>query len=399
MRTNSFILHHTSNTMSRVRFLCLAVLPITQANTEVDARSAFEDFKLKWNRHYKDHAEEEHRFKIFEEKLAWITEENTKGHGATMVVNDFTDLTASEFASRFANLNQTKADDVFLGSKWMGYHEIRPNETFADAVDWVAKGAVTPVKNQGQCGSCWAFSTVGVIEGRWQIASGRLISLSESQFVDCDHSDDGCDGGLPPRALQFAEDQAICTESSYPYQARDSACRATSCTAGVPRGSIIGVKQTQRGSASSMMSALNAGPVSVAVDASGAFGSYGGGILTNSCGSQLNHAVLAVGYTSSYWKVKNSWGSSWGESGYIRLSTSGDKCGVLDQGSYPVMSGSPGPSPPGPSPPAPSPPGPAPDPSCRWNSDCPPGQKCYYLSAHATSGTCSSDPPGTTLLV
>merc|ERR1712087_719334 len=115
-------------------------------------------------------------------------------------------------------------------------------ESLAASVDWTTKGAVTPVKNQGQCGSCWSFSTTGALEGAWEIASGNLVPLSEQQFVDCDKVDSGCNGGLMDNAFKFAEENAICTEKSYPYKAVGGSCKASSCTTGIPKGSVTGFK-------------------------------------------------------------------------------------------------------------------------------------------------------------
>merc|ERR1711998_628564 len=198
-------------------------------------------------------------------------------------------------------------------------------------------GAVTGVKDQGQCGSCWSFSATGTMEGAWQISTGRLTSLSEQQLVDCDKSSDGCQGGFMDGAVKYAEGHGSCTESSYPYTGRDGYCRESSCSKGIPRGGITGMRTVQR-SAQAMMSALMQGPVSIGVDA-GIFQSYRGGIVSNCYGQQLDHGVLAVGYDSQSFKVKNSWGRSWGESGYIRLSTQGNQCGMLNEGIYPVVQG------------------------------------------------------------
>merc|ERR1711945_19564 len=208
------------------------------------------------------------------------------------------------------------------------------------------KGAVTPVKNQGTCGSCWSFSTTGALEGVWHIAGNALTSLSEQQFVDCDKIDQGCNGGSMDSAFQFAETNAICTESSYPYEGRGGTCEAASCTVGIPKGDVKGYKDVAPDSKQALMSAVQQQPVSIAIEADKiSFQLYRSGILSSYCGSNLDHGVLLVGYGTEggkdYWKVKNSWGTTYGE------------CGLLSQPSYPVVSGS-GPAPPPPSPPSPS---------------------------------------------
>merc|ERR1712032_1383220 len=207
------------------------------------------------------------------------------------------------------------------------------------SIDWSSKGAVTGVKDQGSCGGCWSFAATGALEGANYVTNSRLTSLSEQQFLDCDKTDSGCGGGLEYQGWTFFKNknEAICTETSYPYKGRNGQCASSSCTAGIPAGGIKGVSHVGK-SASSLKSALNQQPIAVGIQADqSAFQLYNSGILTGSCGTNLDHSVLAVGYTDSYWKVKNSWGASWGEHGYVRLSTSGDKCGILDDASYPTV--------------------------------------------------------------
>merc|ERR1712125_145267 len=135
--------------------------------------------------------------------------------------------------------------------------------TLPASVDWTSKGAVTPVKNQGQCGSCWSFSTTGALEGAWEIATGNLVSLSEQQFVDCDKVDAGCQGGLMDHAFAYAEKNALCTEGSYEYTATGGTCKASSCTTGIPKGGVTGFKDVEK----ALMDALEQQPVSIAIEA------------------------------------------------------------------------------------------------------------------------------------
>lgn len=274
----------------------------------------------------------------YEENVAKIEAWNADPEEtATFGVNQFSGMSEEEFASKYL----TRGTPTTSGLPSLGLHE-HDGSALAATLDWSAKGATTPVKDQKQCGGCWSFAATGGLEGAKFVSTGQLTSLSEQQFLDCDKTDQGCGGGLEYDGWKYfkTHNSAICTESSYPYRGRNGACQSSSCTAGIPAGGITGITHVSK-NANALKSAVQGQPISIGVDA-GAWQSYRSGVLTKRCGRSLDHSVLLVGYdeSGSYWKVKNSWGQSWGESGFIRLTMTGDQCGVYDDASFPTVSAS-----------------------------------------------------------
>ena len=254
----------------------------------------------------------------------------------------------------------------------MFFNAIQSNYTIPESVDWVQNGVVTPVKDQGQCGSCWSFSTTGAIEGalalkRRMLAeafhgvgtkplttmlAAAITSLSEQQLVDCDtlrHGgrDQGCNGGLMDNAFDWiSSNGGLCTEADYAYTGKDETCKTT-CER-VSESTVKSHVDVPTSDDTAMLAALAQQPVSVAIQADQRdFQLYKSGVFTGSCGTTLDHGVLAVGYGiengNDFYKIKNSWGTAWGDEGYIRIGrgkeyNNGDgQCGVLLSASYPVL--------------------------------------------------------------
>jgi KDEL-tailed cysteine endopeptidase len=257
-----------------------------------------------------------------------------------MGVNQFTDLTPEEFKAQM--IRGLKAP---VGSFGCGTFSNSASGAPA-SIDWRTKGAVTTVKDQGQCGSCWTFSSTGAMEGAWAIAKGQLIDLAEQELVDCaglKYGSMGCSGGQMEGAFKFIIENGQCAASSYPYTAKDGSCH--SCTAVAHASSCYDVKPNDQ---LSLKAAVAKQPVAVAIEADTKyFQSYSSGVLTSSsCGTSLDHGVLAVGYGEEngqkYWLVKNSWGTSWGDKGYVKVGRSESTndagiCGIAMDPSFPTV--------------------------------------------------------------
>lgn len=213
----------------------------------------------------------------------------------------------------------------------------------ANGWDWQAQGKVQAVKNQGSCGSCYSFAAAGAIESWTAINKGTMYSLSEQNIIDCESTNNGCGGGYITQTLQYGTN-GLCKETDYPYTASKGSCRASGCV--VADSKTNGAKTVAK-SDTALMAAIRISPTVVGVEADQqAWQLYRSGVVTTSCGTSLDHAVLAVGYGTDanggdYYRIKNSWGSSWGESGYIRLGRgsafgSSGQCGILMQAAYPI---------------------------------------------------------------
>jgi len=326
--------------MYKVVLSALLLLAVSLSSVSGLTEDEYHYLYAKWiGQHGKRYSVEQFvdRFPVFRANLDFVVQHNSGNHSYTVAMNAFGDLTSSEFAER-NKYNYIQRDYLRSKNVPRAHHVHAP----ADSLDWRAKGAVTPIKDQGQCGSCWAFSATGSIEGAYEIATGTLVALSEQELVDCSQAqgNEGCNGGLMDWAFEYVIKNGICSEAAYPYSAQDGTCKKVPSIV-----KITGFQDVATQNEAALMTAVNIGPVSIAIEADqSAFQFYSGGVFDDaSCGTSLDHGVLVVGYntqgTQDYWIVKNSWGSSWGAQGYIYMIRNKNECGLAMEPSYPTGAG------------------------------------------------------------
>jgi len=250
----------------------------------------------------------------YEDNLKEIARLREEHPEAEFGVNQFSGMTFDEFAEQMLTLKE----DPLANSDAPILEGPEDLTELATDVDW----DVTPVKDQGACGSCWAFSTIGSIEHGHKLATGETVNLAEQQLVDCDKTSNGCSGGMTYTAMTYLSGKPIYTTDSYPYQARDGSCKS-----GTDSGVRISGYNALAKNEAALLQGLQTQAISVIVYADSSFQSYCSGVINAPTTCNLNHGVLATGYTSEYIKIKNSWGTSWGESGYIRVKRSTSGCG------------------------------------------------------------------------
>ena len=255
-----------------------------------DVQQAYEEFLKDFGKDY-DAVEKQARFMAFADNYEYIQRENGKSLSYKLGLNEFSDMSMDEF--KMSKLGMKLPESMWGNIPSGGIHKVS-NASLPKSVDWRNK-AVTPVKNQQQCGSCWAFSTTGALEGAWAIATGKLVSLSEQQLVDCSKSfgNQGCSGGLMDNGFKYEEQAPVCTEDSYPYTAKNGICKASGCTVGIPAHGVKSYVDVKVDDEQSLMDAVAKQPVSVAIEADQmAFQLYKSGVLTKTCGTKLDHGCL-----------------------------------------------------------------------------------------------------------
>ncbi|KAI0495917.1 hypothetical protein KFK09_022224 [Dendrobium nobile] len=308
----------------------------------------YQQWMAQYGRVYKDPIEKARRFNIFKANAEYIDSANANaGRKYRLALNQFADFTNDEFSS-----SRNGFVDLSIVSNAESTSEFRYGDVkdVPDAVDWRSKGAVTPVKDQGHCGCCWAFSAVAATEGITKISTGNLISLSEQELVDCDTNgnDHACKGGTMDGAFDFIiKNGGITTEANYPYLGTNGTCNTQKAATAEAAATIKGYEDVPTNNEFALMQAVANQPVSVAIDANSSdFKLYAGGVFTGQCGTNIDHGVAVVGYGTdsegtSFWLVKNSWGTSWGEQGYIRMqrnvTDAQGLCGIAIHPSYPTV--------------------------------------------------------------
>jgi len=325
--------------------LALATVALSQPVENLD--DEWHNFKITYEKEYEDEEEETLRKKVFMDNHKFVQEHNAKYQNGEVTykvgINKFADLTAKEFASM---MNGFRVPEGYERSG--KEFNITQDLELPTTVDWRKKGAVTGVKSQGDCGSCWAFSATGSLEGQTYLKKGhKLISLSEQNLIDCSQAEGngGCGGGNMDYAFVYVyNNKGIDTEKSYPYEGEDDKCRYNPNNKGAE---VTGLVDIPSGSEQDLQQAVaQVGPISVAIDANhDSFGLYASGVYNEpACSSyDLGHAVLAVGYGTAkkggdYWLVKNSWGTDWGMKGYIMMSRNkNNQCGIATAASYPTV--------------------------------------------------------------
>jgi C1A family cysteine protease len=304
-----------------------------------DVYRKFVEFETKFQKNYATHAERQSRLEIFADNLLLVDEMNQAHDGAVFGVTKFMDLTPREF--KYLYLTATPSNE-FKNDDQMMDIDVKGPADLPATIDWRnTAGVITPVKNQEQCGSCWAFSATEAIESAWVLANNTQQILGPQQIVDCDHNDGGCGGGNTNTAYEYvikAGGQE--TAKDYPYTGQNGACKFHSSEVAAKITSFKYISTSAKQELGTMLTYVGTkGPVSVCVDAA-PWQYYNGGVL-KSCGDQVDHCVQVVGYDTmsslDVWLVRNSWGADWGEKGYIYIERGKNLCDIAGDVTVPIV--------------------------------------------------------------
>eukprot|EP01062_Namystynia_karyoxenos_P021880 TRINITY_DN1834_c0_g1_i4.p1 TRINITY_DN1834_c0_g1~~TRINITY_DN1834_c0_g1_i4.p1 ORF type:complete len:779 (+),score=183.03 TRINITY_DN1834_c0_g1_i4:80-2416(+) len=361
-----------------------AARAVRAPGADEELRRTFAEWQVQHGRRYVTQEEHEKRFANFRQHVALA--------GPRARYNNLADLSQEEFERSYRGCGRAQPRNSTQGWRPLSAAKL------PTSVDWRTKSVVTPVKDQGQCGSCWSFSTTGAIESAWAIAGHKLTSLSEQELVSCDNRDGnaGCGGGWPDKAMDYVKTHGIDTEASYPYASAKGTAPACSTSGHIRASASVAGHQDVANDEDAMVAYVaQHGPLSICVAAmTQLWWPYTGGIMSGCCNTDCDHAVLIVGYGeekgTKYWLIKNSWNENWGEGGYLRLERGTNQCGITTAPVGVLVGGSPTPpTPPGPSPSTPQPPTPP-------SSGCPAqavkkGSSCMWVNG--TNGVVMP-PPG-----
>lgn len=318
--------------MKAITLLLYIVASVSATTTKL--YDDFVDYMITYDKQY-SYDEFMYRYDVFAENVQRIQEHNNNNHNWKMEINAWTDRTWDEFAESRIGLNLPS--NVFESESFAYIFDESDYKQIPDYLDWRERGVVNPVKNQGRCGSCWAFSGVSAIESAHALKYNQLYNLSEQQLVDCSTADNGCNGGLMDDVFEYATRRALCTAEEYPYNAHDGTCKPCKGVVRVQKFVDITSRNEQ-----DILKALLKQPLSVAIEADQrGFQFYTSGVFDGECGTNLDHGVVLVGYGKEngldYWLIRNSWGDDWGDEGYIKIRRGTNQCGIALQASYPVV--------------------------------------------------------------